>query len=464
MNVNILNREEIKSSIIKNSKSLIDIGKEETLIGFSSFKPIITQNGIQSAIFTRSGDRIFDKIIKPTIIIDCIDAELSVPGSGDISLDITSRLIYNLYGKIGTGIDFKDYSKISNNFLSFCIEAIRDIGYHPTKKDLQKLINQENKDPFIRSVIKSCIDLSGARREITCRVSNSFETMIKVEEGYKFPIKPYQGFVSEKWKKNNVAVITIDGAVVEISDIHHVLEKCSEKEIPAIIFCRNFSPDVLNTLYVNKRRGTLDIIPVEISIEDETLNMLKDICVVSGSRLISSDMGDLISSSVRKGLIYVDSVEMTEDYVKIFNRKTEKDSREHLRFLKNKRSKADPQVQPYIDDRIKSMTCESVSISIGQDQLNRNKVTVEKIDSFLRSLKTFFRTGCVDTVEFEKVLLKRKKISENIEKILIDSIINAIKSSNKKIISVGSVVKALKISMSTANSIFSTSVILADDS
>lgn len=463
MNVRILNREKIKKSIIKNSKSLIDIGVEEVLLGFRDSRAIVSQDGIQSAIFSQSGDSVFDKIIKPAIVLDCIDAELSTPGSGELSLDISSRLIYNLYGKIETGIDFKEYEKISNNLVSFCIEEIRKIGYQPMKKDLQKLIYQENKDPFIRNLIKNCIDLAGMRREIVCNVSNSFETSVRIEQGYKFPIKPYQGFISGKWKKNNVAIITIDGAIVEISEIHHLLEKCSEKNIPGMIFCRNFSPDVLNTLYVNKKRGTLDVIPFEIALEDETLNTLKDICVVTGSNLISSDMGDLISSSVRKGLIYVDSVEITEDFVKIFNKSTEANAKMHLDFLKNKRANSDPQIYPYIDSRIKSMISESISISVGQNQIKKNKVTIEKIDSFLRSLKSFIRTGCIDISEFEKSLLKRKKDSGNIEKIQIESIISTLKQSNKKIISAGAVVRALKTSASTSNSIFSTSIVLASD-
>ena len=135
----------------------------------------------------------------------------------------------------------------------------------------------------------------------------------------------------------------------------------------------------------------------------------------------------------------------------------------HLDFLKNKRANSDPQIYPYIDSRIKSMISESISISVGQNQIKKNKVTIEKIDSFLRSLKSFIRTGCIDISEFEKSLLKRKKDSGNIEKIQIESIIGTLKQSNKKIISAGAVVRALKTSASTSNSIFSTSIVLASD-
>ena len=137
MNVSILDREKIKKSINKNSKDLIGMGKQLTLLGFSSNRAIVTKNGIQSAIFSKSGDKVFDKIIKPDILLDCIDAESSIPGSGDISLEITSRLISSLYSKIGSGVEYKDYEKISNNLLSFCIEEIRRIGYHPTRRDFQ---------------------------------------------------------------------------------------------------------------------------------------------------------------------------------------------------------------------------------------------------------------------------------------------------------------------------------------
>ena len=464
MNVKILDSQNIKSIIGKNTKDLIGLGRDKIIIGNLSQNGFITKSAIQSAIMSKSKSRFFDNIIKPAIILDSINSEVSSPGSGDIALDISSRIIDKLYGKVENYCSIKEYEKKHSNIFNFCTEEIRKLGHQPFKKDFQKFINQEIKDPFIKNIIKTSFDLSASRRDVSCEVSNIFETEISVEMGHKFPIRPYPGFVKGKWIKRNPIVLVIDGAVIEVSEIHHFLEKCNQENIPGIIFCRSISPDVLNTLFVNRKRGTLDVIPFEISIEDETLNMLKDICVVSGSKMISSDMGDLISTSVRKGLNSVSSAEISESYVKIFNEKTERDVKAHLSFLRDKRENSAQEIQPYIDKRIHSMISDCVKIKVGQNQIAKNKISVETIDSFLRSSSVFFKTGCINMAEFEKSLKKKMEESDKIEQIQISCVIDAIRHQNKKIMSVGSLVSCIKSSFSTGSSIISAGIILAEDS
>ena len=76
----------------------------------------------------------------------------------------------------------------------------------------------------------------------------------------------------------------------------------------------------------------------------------------------------------------------------------------------------------------------------------------------------FFKTGCINLVEFEKILKKKMEKSDKIEKIQIRCIIDAIKHQEKKITSVGALVSCIKSSFSTASSIISAGIILAEDS
>jgi hypothetical protein len=463
MNVRILNKNAIRESINKHSNKLFEHAKKEVILSAKNSKILSTKNGIQTAMYVKTGNSLFDKVIKPAIILDCIDSEIMAPGSGDISLNITSMLLERLYGKVGSSFTISQYMDSSSELLEYLSENTKRVGNIPTKKDFNKFLNQEILDPKLRILLKSAIELSASRREIICKVSNSYESSIEVEEGFKFKTKPNQDFVKEKWKRKNAIILTIDGAIIEVSEIHHLLELCSEKNVPAVIFCRNFSPDVLNTLYVNKKRGTLDIVPVEIGIENETLNMLKDIAIVSGSRFISADMGDLISTSVRKGIKRVDLVEVTRDYVKIFNSNTKNEVDNHLDFLKNKRKNIEAEALPFIDNRIRSMTSGAVIVNIGQEMLGRDKISIEKIDTFLRSLSMFFGSGCVRSNQLERILINYKKNANSIQKIQIECIIESLGKQDKKIFAAGSFLKALKTSLSTSSSMFSTSIVIAED-
>ena len=138
-------------------------------------------------------------------------------------------------------------------------------------------------------------------------------------------------------------------------------------------------------------------------------------------------------------------------------------SKAHLSLLRKKREESILEVQPYIDSRIKSMTSESVKIKIGQNQINRNKMSIETIDAFLRSARLFFRSGCIQTSLIEKALKRKLDSSNKIEKIQIQCVLDSIRHQNKKIMSAGALAACLKTSFATASSFISTGVILAED-
>ena len=139
MNVKILNSQNIKSIIGKNTKDLIGLGRDRVIVGNLSQEGFITKSAIQSAIMSRSESRFFDNIIKPAIILDSINSEISVPGSGDMALDISSRIIDNLYGKVENYCSIKEYEKKHSNIFNFCTEEIRKLGYGPFKKIFKSL-------------------------------------------------------------------------------------------------------------------------------------------------------------------------------------------------------------------------------------------------------------------------------------------------------------------------------------
>ena len=100
----------------------------------------------------------------------------------------------------------------------------------------------------------------------------------------------FHGFVTSGEIKNS-KIIVIDGAVLEVSEIHHILEKSFETKQSVVLIARSFSDDVSNTLAVNWKSGKTRVLSFTLPDQLETINECKDICSVTKSVPVSKDSG-----------------------------------------------------------------------------------------------------------------------------------------------------------------------------
>ena len=122
---------------------------------------------------------------------------------------------------------------------------------------------------------------------------------IDIDCGSKFSCDVHPFFHSDSTKKiefDNCIVVIVDGAIIEVSEIHHLLTYCYENKIPCILMASNFSDDVANTLRVNWEKNLVNILPLIISKELENINQVKDICQVANVLPVSKDTGMLVSN------------------------------------------------------------------------------------------------------------------------------------------------------------------------
>ena len=459
MNVKIEKKDKILRSARKSGLTFSDMSFDENIVLLSNNEPYyVTQSNIQKAISFTSKDEIFERFLKPSIVLESIENEISYGGSGDITLKLSCNLLSSLKKYSAQNYDRDIFKKIESNIIS----SIRSVGRSTYRKDFYKFLNQEISNQRIREILKYAISYTGIRFPIVCEKILKKETYIDVQDGYGFKIFPNESFLQKPWDKKDVAIVVVDGAIIEVSEIHHMLEFCNSNKIPGIIFCREMSPDVLNTLYVNKGRGTLDVIPFEIPIVEDNLNILKDISIVAGADIISIEKGDVLSASIRRGFAQVDSVVIDKSGINIKNKNTSKDIESHVSFLKNKKNSLDVEVHKYYDSRIKSLTGKKIKINIGLEDTEGDAIAIEKIDSFLRSLSCLVSTGSVDMDLFYRDFMSRD-FSNLIEKEISKKIVESLKSTGKKVISSGALFNATKKSLSLASSILSTEILLLED-
>jgi chaperonin GroEL (HSP60 family) len=159
-----------------------------------------------------------------------------------------------------------------------------------------------------------------------------------LDSGFKFNIAVDKKYITNKTRKmSNVKCFVIDGFIESVSEIHHLLEEASRTKENYVIFFRHMNEDVQSTIEYNIQRGTINLIPVSVGFDENTLNILNDISICTNSELISSHKGDIISQSIRKDPVIVDSIEFLKDSISIINKTPSDMLKSHLRYLRDKR-------------------------------------------------------------------------------------------------------------------------------
>jgi len=432
---------------VKKSLDIISNIDQEILISGD----IKTSDIIQAYILYKD-DYFHEKIFKPIILKGAIKSEILSPGAGEISLLLSLFLLYDLLPEVISGNHYREIKDKLEKDCDKLIDKIDKASQILDKKSFDQMINQGFKDQKSREIIKTGINLSGSSRKIIVNKSNKTESSILVSDGYNFSISPDKNFLKKTWSRKNVNCLIIDGVILEVSEIHHLLTYASESHEPYVIFVRGLSPDVKNTIFVNNNRGTIDIMPIEIPVSEHTINIFSDLSAVCGCDITSSYKGDLISKASIEKISVVESVRVDEKGVSIKNKDVERRVATQIREISEKRSEIlEPQNRVLFDKRISALSSGKVEIKIGYNDQLKNPIIIESIDKFFRSIPNILKFGYI----------KRSNLfSRSYETSVENHIYQILKNRKISYISSHSLICSVKSSLSIVSSILSTGCIL----
>tara|TARA_B100000686_G_C16775358_1_gene968040 strand:+ start:189 stop:1580 length:1392 start_codon:yes stop_codon:yes gene_type:complete len=396
-------------------ESIISSAELGNIISFNNSSPLVTESAMQTLVLTKSKHEI-DRVLFPIIISACATSEEKAAGSGDICLQICTRLLGNTLNKERSQVDYKtnivkkDLDKIIKKLYSFNRQFHRD--------DFSTFLKSSVKNKSIEKIIYEAIKLSGKTGKIYTKASPANETMIIQSAGYRFNHEIDESFLlgKKRWTNSNVKCIVIDGFIENISEVYHLLETLHASGDPCVIFARHMSPEVSSAILTNSRRGVIKLFPISLGFDDETINVLNDISMACNTSVISCLTGDLISSAVRRSLKTIDKIEIDKDGFTIFNKPSSL-IEDHLSFLYGKLNafkSHDLTVKDLYAKRIKSLCSLKVDILVGKEVIDKDIYTMEKIDSILRSIVSFSHYGCItnkdlkDTVESLKYEISKE--------------------------------------------------------
>ena len=152
-------------------------------------------------------------------------------------------------------------------------------------------------DEEIGKLIADAMEKVSADGVITIEESKTAETYSEDVEGMQFDrgyITPYMVTDTEKMEAviDDAYILITDKKISVISDILPILEQLVQSGKKLVIIAEDVEGEALNTLIVNRLRGTLNVVCVKApGFGDRRKEMLQDIAVLTGGTVVSEEVG-----------------------------------------------------------------------------------------------------------------------------------------------------------------------------
>ena len=152
-------------------------------------------------------------------------------------------------------------------------------------------------DETIGALIADAMEKVSADGVITIEESKTAETYSEVVEGMMFDrgyITPYMVTDTEKMEAivDDAYILITDKKISVIADILPILEQLVQAGKKLVIVADDVEGEALNTLIVNRLRGTLHVVCVKApAFGERRKEMLKDIACLTGGQVISEEVG-----------------------------------------------------------------------------------------------------------------------------------------------------------------------------
>ena len=184
-----------------------------------------------------------------------------------------------------------------------------------------------NNDSEIGKIIADAMEKVGKDGVITVEEAKGLETTYETVDGMQFDrgyLSPY--FITDPEKMEAVLedayILVHDKKISSMKDLLPVLEKVAQAGKPLHIVAEDVEGEALATLVVNKLRGTLKVCAGKApGFGDRRKEMLTDIAILTGGKVISEELGLKLENTVLDDLGHVKRIVIDKDNTTIIGGK-----------------------------------------------------------------------------------------------------------------------------------------------
>lgn len=260
--------------------------------------PTITKDGVSVAKEIELKDK-FENM-GAQMVKEVASKTADVAGDGTTTATVLAQAIVNEGIKqINSGRNPMDLKRGIDKAILASVEEIKKISVKcaDSRSIAQVGTISANGDSNIGQLIAKSMEKVGKKGVITVDESRGFEDELEVVEGMQFDrgyISPY--FVTNQENMTveieSPYILIVDKKISNIRDLLPLLESVAKSGKPLMIIAEDIEGEALATLVVNNMRGIVKVAAAKApGFGDRRKSMLQDLAILTGSTVISDELG-----------------------------------------------------------------------------------------------------------------------------------------------------------------------------
>ena len=326
------------------------------------------------------------------------------------------------------------------------VEEIKKISKQVEgKEDIARVASVSAADEEIGKLIADAMDKVGNEGVITIEESKSMGTELDVVEGMQFDRGYVSAYMSTDLEKmvadlDNPYILITDKKISNIQEILPLLEQIVQGGKKLLIIAEDVEGEALQTLVVNKLRGTFTCVAVKApGFGDRRKEMLQDIAILTGGQVISDEVGLDLKETTLDMLGQADSVKVTKETTTIVNGKGDsQDIKDRVSLI---RAQIDDTTSEFdkekLQERLAKLAGGVAVIRVGAATETELKERKLRIEDALNATKAAVEEGIVagGGTAYVNVINEVNKVTSNVpdEQVGINIIVRALEEPMRQI-------------------------------
>ncbi|MCR4716853.1 MAG: chaperonin GroEL [Lachnospiraceae bacterium] len=281
--------------------------------------PLITNDGVTIAkdielddAFENMGAQIVKEVATKTN---------DVAGDGTTTATVLAQAMINAGMKnLAAGANPIVLRKGMKKATDAAVDAIKDMSSNVTgKEQIAKVAAISAGDEEVGQLVADAMEKVSNDGVITIEESKTMQTELDLVEGMQFDrgyISAYMATDMEKMvaELDDPYILITDKKIANIQEILPLLEQIVQSGSKLLIIAEDVEGEALTTLIVNKLRGTFNVVAVKApGYGDRRKDMLQDIAILTGGKVISEELGYQLSEATLEDLGRAKSVKVEKE-------------------------------------------------------------------------------------------------------------------------------------------------------
>ncbi len=285
------------------------------------------------------------------------------------------------------------------------VKALREISKPiKTKEEIKQVATISAESEEMGGIIADTIEKVGKDGVVTVEESQSLGIESEVVKGLQFDkgyVSPYMITNSERMEAeySDAPILIVDKKISTVKEILPLLEKLAQTgKKDLVIIAEDVDGEALTTIVLNKLRGAFNILAVKApGYGDKKKDMLDDIAVTVGAKVVSEEVGIKLESADFSVLGRANKVIAKKDSTIIVGGKGKKgDIDARIAQIKKQKENSDSKYDTEkLDERIAKLSGGVAVIRVGASTETEMKYLKLKVEDAVNATKAAIEEGIV---------------------------------------------------------------------